>query len=115
VTSRTRDAQDDEAENEDSSENPWSNAVQFLCALLGVLLVGITPNPPITARDWVQMLVGATLTAVMTTAAVRTRLLRLVGNAWPAVKKRRWQDWVLVVAALLLAVAIVSGSASSRT
>jgi hypothetical protein len=106
VTSRTRDAQDDEAENEDSSENPWSNAVQFLCALLGVLLVGITPNPPITARDWVQMLVGATLTAVMTTAAVRTRLLRLVGNAWPAVKKRRWQDWVLVVAALLLAVAV---------
>jgi hypothetical protein len=36
-----------------------------------VLLVRITPNPPVTLRDWLQILAGATLTAAMTTPAVR--------------------------------------------
>src|SRR6188768_19127 len=49
----------------------WGDVVQFLVALLGVLLVGITPNPPVTLRDWLQILAGATLTAAMATAAVR--------------------------------------------
>jgi Ca-activated chloride channel homolog len=96
----------DERTRATSTDPPWGDAAQFLGALLGVLLVGITPNPPVTALDWVQMVVGATLTAVVTTAAVRRGLLRLTGKIWPALARRRWQDWVLVVATLLLAVVV---------
>jgi Mg-chelatase subunit ChlD len=87
--------------------------VQFLCALLGVLLVGITPNPPVTALDWAQILSGATLTAVVTTVAVRARVLRF-GKQFtkrsgprPAGRPRRRRLWVVATAVLVVVLVVV--------
>lgn len=87
----------------------WGDVVQFLVALLGVLLVGITPNPPVTFRDWLQILAGATLTAAMTTAAVRDWVRRSASRALgagPAGRLRDWRLWAWVLATVLLAVVV---------
>ena len=41
---------------------------RFTLAVLGVVLVAITPNPPETLLHWVQTIVGASLTAYVTVA-----------------------------------------------
>ncbi|HEX5810895.1 MAG TPA: substrate-binding domain-containing protein [Pseudonocardia sp.] len=87
----------------------WGDVVQFLVALLGVLLVGITPNPPVTFRDWLQILVGAALTAAMATAAVRDWVRRSASQALssgPADRLRDWRLWAWVLAAGLLAAVV---------
>ncbi len=85
------------------------DAAQFLAALVGVLLVGITPNPPVTALDWVQMLSGATLTAAVTTAAVSARLRHVGGwfGTWVSARSRRERVWV---AATPLIAAVVAAA-----
>ena len=87
----------------------WGDVVQFLVALLGVLLVGITPNPPVTFRDWLQILVGAALTAAMATAAVRDWVRRSASQALssgPAGRLRDWRLWAWVLATGLLAAVV---------
>jgi Ca-activated chloride channel homolog len=87
----------------------WGDVVQFLGALLGVLLVGITPNPPVTIRDWLQILTGAALTAAMTTSAVRDWVQRTAKQAQTrfrarlAHRLRDWKLWAWVLAGVLLA------------
>ena len=85
------------------------DVVQFLVALLGVLLVGITPNPPVTFRDWLQIVAGAALTAAMTTAAVRDWVRRSASRALdsgPADRLRDWRLWAWVLATVLVAVVV---------
>ena len=87
----------------------WGDVVQFLGALLGVLLVGITPNPPVTLRDWLQILAGATLTAAMTTAAVRDWVRRSASQALSSGLADRLRDrrvWAWVLATVLLAIVV---------
>jgi hypothetical protein len=87
-------------------ELSFGDAAQFVGALLGVLLVGITPNPPITVLDWVQMLSGAALTAVVTTTAVRQRVLDLTRDRATSLAGRLRKNWLWVVATSLLAVGV---------
>lgn len=86
----------------------WGDVVQFLVALLGVLLVGITPNPPVTFRDWFQILAGAALTAAMTTAAVRDWVRRSASRALgrQAGRLRDWRLWAWVLATVPVAVVV---------
>ena len=87
----------------------WGDVVQFVVALLGVLLVGITPNPPVTFRDWLQILAGAALTAAMTTAAVRDWVRRSASRALGsslAGRLRDWRLWAWVLATVLVAVVV---------
>ena len=74
-----------------------------------MLLVGITPNPPVTFRDWLQILAGAALTAAMTTAAVRDWVRRSASRALgsgPARRLRDWRLWAWVLARALVAVVV---------
>ena len=74
-----------------------------------MLLVGITPNPPVTFRDWLQILAGAALTAAMTTAAVRDWVRRSASRALGSGLARRLRDWRLwawVLATVLVAVVV---------
>ena len=92
-----------------SGGTTWGDVVQFLGALLGVLLVGITPNPPVTFRDWLQILAGAALTAAMTTSAVRDWVQRTAEQAQTrfrarlAHRLRDWKSWAWALSGLLLA------------
>ena len=73
-------------------------------ALFGVLLVGITPNPPVTVRDWLQIVAGAALTAAMVTAAVRDWVRRSASRALgrrPANRLRDWRLWAWVLAPMI--------------
>ncbi|GAA1224902.1 hypothetical protein GCM10009608_71370 [Pseudonocardia alaniniphila] len=81
----------------------------FVIAVLGIVLVAITPNPPETVLHWLQIVGGASLTAFLTTYAGWHEVARLRGHP------RRILRWVLrrrvavavgVVLALVLAFGI---------
>src|SRR6188472_3634200 len=93
---RPQEAQAGEPAPARTTGTTWGDVVQFLVALFGVLLVGITPNPPVTFRDWLQIVAGAALTAAMTTAAVRDWVRRSASRALgsgPADRLRDWRLW----------------------
>ncbi len=46
-----------------------SRSGKFLIAVLGIVLVAITPNPPGSWLDWLQIIGGATLSALLTVQA----------------------------------------------
>ena len=105
----TQEADASEPAPERSAATTWGDVVQFLVALLGVLLVGITPNPPVTFRDWLQIVAGAALTAAMTTAAVRDWVRRSASRALGsglADRLRDWRLWAWVLATVLVAVVV---------
>jgi hypothetical protein len=59
------DAGDDPAPvpDPDAPPGPVARAVGFVIAVLGIVLVAITPNPPATAQHWIQIVGGAALSA----------------------------------------------------
>jgi Ca-activated chloride channel homolog len=90
--------------------NVLKRAAGFVIAVLGIVLVAITPNPPETVMHWAQIVGGASLTAFLTTYAGwneardadekhHTRILR-----W--LKRRRVAVGVGVVLALVLALGV---------
>jgi len=87
---------------------PW-RAAGFVIAVLGIVLVAITPNPPETVMHWVQIVGGASLTAFLTTYAGWHEVARLRGHPrrilrW--VLRRRVAVGVGVVLALVLALGV---------
>ncbi len=85
---------------------PGGDPPPVLAALVGVLLVGITPNPPVTWLDWVQMLGGATLTAAVTTAAISERVRGVGGRFGSWLTNRSGRGWVWLFATPLVTVVV---------
>jgi hypothetical protein len=89
---------------------PW-RAGGFVIAVLGIVLVAITPNPPETVWHWAQIVAGASLTAFLTTYAGWHEVARLRLRGHPTrllrwVLRRRVAVGVGVVLALVLAVGV---------
>jgi Ca-activated chloride channel homolog len=61
---------------EDRPSAPW-RAAGFVIAVLGIVLVAITPNPPDTPQHWIQIVGGASLTAFIATYAGWHEVVRL--------------------------------------
>jgi hypothetical protein len=61
---------------EDRTSAPW-RAAGFVIAVLGIVLVAITPNPPETSQHWIQIVGGASLTAFLATYAGWHEVVRL--------------------------------------
>jgi hypothetical protein len=88
---------------------PW-RAVGFVLAVLGIVLVAITPNPPETAQHWIQIVAGASLTAFLTTYAGWHEVARLRLQGRPTLLLRWLQRRrVAVGVAVGLAVALALG------
>lgn len=86
--------------------------VVFALAMLGVVLVAIVPNPPVTGWNWVLIVGGASLTAFVTAYACRNKIDDNSTN-WGERAKRVWQrlrkHGVLIIGAALLATGLVHG------
>jgi hypothetical protein len=81
---------------------------RFTLAVLGVVLVAITPNPPETLLHWVQTIVGASLTAYVTVAPAPPDELGR-GDRFPLRSVLRWLGQPRVVGfVVLVAVLAVS-------
>lgn len=61
----------------DQPPEPGWRAVAFIIAMLGVVLVAVTPNPPEQPIHWVQVIGGAALTSFLTTFAGWQQITRL--------------------------------------
>ncbi|MEN3264643.1 VWA domain-containing protein [Pseudonocardia sp.] len=61
---------------EDWPSARW-RAAGFVIAVLGIVLVAITPNPPETPQHWIQIVGGASLTAFLATYAGWHEVVRL--------------------------------------
>lgn len=86
---------------------PGERAAGFVIAVLGIVLVAITPNPPETVQHWVQIVGGAALTASLVAYAGwyelrRVRLPAILG--W--LKRRRVGFGVGVALTVVLAVGV---------
>jgi Bacterial extracellular solute-binding protein len=86
---------------------PGERAAGFVIAVLGIVLVAITPNPPETVQHWVQIVGGAALTASLVAYAGWYELRRL---RLPAIlgwlKRRRVGFGVGVALTAVLAVGV---------
>ncbi|HYH31411.1 MAG TPA: substrate-binding domain-containing protein [Pseudonocardia sp.] len=91
----------------DRPSAPWRFA-GFVIAVLGIVLVAITPNPPVTVLHWIQILGGASCTAFLTTYAGMQELRRQpwadrVGSTIDWLKAQR--GWIAVGVVLTAVVA----------
>jgi Ca-activated chloride channel homolog len=94
----------------DPRPGPTWRAAGFVLAVLGIVLVAVTPNPPESFWHWAQVLAGASLTGFLTTYAgwhelVRLRLRGHGTRALAWVVRRR----VAVGTAVLLSAGLVVG------
>jgi hypothetical protein len=103
------------SEDESTKDGPSGPVkfIGFVVAVLGIVLVAVTPNPPISFQHWVQVIGGASITGFLTTFAGWYELVRPGGRLFhgAATTVLGWivEHWRLLVVGVVLSTALALG------